>query len=144
MTTAVLTATGRAAAIHWETSLFAPSRETVVRTEAAGEQVSARAAYQLVLHARAVLVDIRAQAQRLAHGTVAPRLRPVVADAGELLDGRFGHGTHVLVLCQEGYAAQLTAAALAHLGVRAAAVVGGLDAWRAAGLPTVSGDASAA
>jgi rhodanese-related sulfurtransferase len=44
--------------------------------------------------------------------------------------------TPVLVLCQEGYASSLAAATLVRLGLtRATDVVGGLRAWREAGLP---------
>ena len=44
--------------------------------------------------------------------------------------------TRVLVLCQEGYASSLAAATLVRLGLnRATDIVGGLRAWREAGLP---------
>ena len=46
------------------------------------------------------------------------------------------HDTRILVLCQEGYASSLAAATLVRLGLtRATDVVGGLRAWREAGLP---------
>ena len=154
----------RATAIHWETRLFsspaAPAPSTgpvapvgvddlVDQARATYERVSPRAAYQLVLHGRAVLVDIRPEAQRRAEGEVDPALRPVVIERNVLewrLDPRSSarlrwtsFETPVLVLCQEGYASSLAAASLVRLGLtRATDVVGGLRAWREAGLPLAS------
>lgn len=49
----------------------------------------------------------------------------------------------MIVLCSEGYTSSLAAAALHQLGlVRATDVVGGFAAWRAAGLPSSTGDGS--
>ena len=85
----------RAAAIHWETRLFSrpttpaaarvhtPSvtvDDLVEEARATYQRMSPRAAYQLVLHGRAVLVDIRPEAQRRAEGEVDPALRPVVIE----------------------------------------------------------------
>jgi len=45
----------------------------------------------------------------------------------------------VIVLCEHGYSSSLAAATLAELGVpRVGDVVGGYDAWVAAGLPTAA------
>ncbi len=152
-----------AALTAWETSQFcspvrpAP-RPAVVPSETAAtvddlveearstyERVSAREAYQLVLFRRAVLVDIRPEAQRRAEGEVHPGLAPVVIERNVLewrLDPRSSarlpwvtEQTRVLVLCQEGYASSLAAATLVRLGVQATDVDGGLRAWREAGLP---------
>lgn len=112
-------------------------------------RVSARAAYQEVLYGRAVLVDIRPAAQRAREGQVAPHLQPLVVERN-VLEWRFdprsdarlpvaGHGTRVIVLCQEGYTSSLAADALVRLGVeRATDVVGGFRAWREAGLPVAA------
>ena len=150
----------------WETSLFsAPARPTVQpatggtsgvatvddlvdEARSTYVRISVRAAYQLVLFGRAVLVDIRPEAQRRAEGEVAPALAPVVVERN-VLEWRFDprssarlpwvtEETQVLVLCQEGYASSLAAATLVRLGVRATDVVGGLRAWREAGLPLAS------
>ena len=44
-----------------------------------------------------------------------------------------------IVLCSEGYASSLAAAALQELGLwRATDVIGGFRAWREAGLPTAT------
>jgi rhodanese-related sulfurtransferase len=154
----VVTAT---ASVHWETRLFAdpvtagrgldaPVYEGVddqlgdARSRLA--RVSPRAAYQELLHGRAVLVDIRPAAQRAQEGEVATLLRPLVVERN-VLEWRFdprhearlpvaSADLRVLVLCQEGYTSSLAADALLRIGVRRATdVVGGFRAWREAGLP---------
>ncbi|MEP6854107.1 MAG: rhodanese-like domain-containing protein [Pedococcus sp.] len=112
-------------------------------------RISVRAAYQEVLHGRALLVDIRPAAQRAAEGEVAAHLFPLVVERN-VLEWRFdprhearlpqaGWETRVLVLCQEGFTSSLAADALLHLGVlRSTDVVGGFKAWREAGLPMQS------
>ncbi|WP_341870567.1 rhodanese-like domain-containing protein [Flexivirga meconopsidis] len=114
-------------------------------------RISPRAAFQEVLHQRAVLVDIRPAAQRAAEGEVAPSLAPLVVERN-VLEWRFdprhearlplAHpDLRVIVLCQEGYTSSLAADSLARIGVwRATDVIGGFAAWRAFGLP-VAGDA---
>ena len=146
---------------HWETQLFSGTTLTARGWEAptyAGideqladarsrlRRTSVRAAYQEVLHGRALLVDIRPAAQRAAEGEVAAHLAPLVVERN-VLEWRFdprhearlpqaGWETRVLVLCQEGYTSSLAADALLRLGVhRSTDVVGGFKAWREAGLP---------
>lgn len=95
--------------------------------------------------AGAVLVDIRPAAQRAAEGEVPGALLV----ERNVLEWRFdpasdarlpvatGHHLQVIVLCSEGYTSSLAAASLLDLGLhRATDVVGGFQAWRAAGLPT--------
>ena len=93
--------------------------------------------------ARAVLVDIRPAAQRAAEGEIPGAL---IVERN-VLEWRFdpeidtrvpeaGHDTLVIVVCSEGYTSSLAAASLLDLGVPATDVVGGFQAWRAAGLPT--------
>jgi len=91
----------------------------------------------------AVLVDIRSESQRAADGeipgaTVVPR---------NVLEWRLDPGcTHrdpelvqpgqrVILICHEGYQSSLAAATLRRFGVDATDVVGGAQAWSAAGLP---------
>ena len=95
----------------------------------------------------AVLVDIRPHAQRLLEGEVPDSL---VVERN-VLEWRFDpassarlpiadHGLQVVVLCSQGYTSSLAAAALQQLGIhRANEVVGGFQAWQAAGLPTAPG-----
>ena len=49
------------------------------------------------------------------------------------------------MVCRQGYSSSLAAASLQALGLwRATDVVGGVEAWLAAGLPTVPGPADVA
>jgi rhodanese-related sulfurtransferase len=95
--------------------------------------------------AGALLVDTRPVAQREADGEVPGalvvernvlewRLDPA-SDAR--LPEATDHDVEVIVLCNEGYASSLAADSLRSLGLhRATDVVGGYQAWAAAGLPT--------
>ena len=91
----------------------------------------------------AVLVDVRAETQRAADGTVPGALfipRNVLEwrcdPASEWRDERVGAGRQVVVMCDAGYQSSLAAATLLDLGVDATDLEGGFQAWRAAGLPT--------
>jgi rhodanese-related sulfurtransferase len=44
-----------------------------------------------------------------------------------------------VLVCTEGYASSLAAASLVQLGLDATDIVGGIEAWQAAGLPVVGG-----
>jgi rhodanese-related sulfurtransferase len=90
----------------------------------------------------AVVVDIRPAAQRAEHGELPGallvdrnvlewRLDPTSDAALPIADDDL----HVIVLCQQGYSSSLAAAALQDVGVRNATdVIGGHDAWVAAGV----------
>jgi rhodanese-related sulfurtransferase len=119
--------------------LLDDSRSRLVR-------VTARAAYQEVLFGRAVLVDIRPQAQREQEGEVRPDLGPVVIERNVLewrLDPRHPSSLpiadldlRVILMCQEGYTSSLAADVLLRLGIhRSTDIVDGFVAWREAGLP---------
>lgn len=94
----------------------------------------------------AVLVDIRPAAQRAASG----QIRDAIVVERNVLEWRFDptsgarlpiadrYDLPVIVYCQEGYTSSLAAAALHDLGLfRATDLIGGIAAWRAAGLPVV-------
>ncbi|MEI5101225.1 rhodanese-like domain-containing protein [Streptomyces sp. PmtG] len=50
-----------------------------------------------------------------------------------------GHDLRIIVVCNEGYASSLAAHSLHQLGLRRATdLIGGFQAWRAAGLPVAS------
>jgi rhodanese-related sulfurtransferase len=50
------------------------------------------------------------------------------------------HDQAVILFCNEGYASSLAAATLQQLGLRNATdMIGGFQAWRAAGFPTTRG-----
>jgi len=92
----------------------------------------------------ALLVDIRYEALRRGDGTIPGAL---VIERNELqwrldplcpyrLPQAEHHDLEVLVLCNEGYASSLAAVDLHDLGLhRATDVIGGFQAWAAAGLP---------
>jgi rhodanese-related sulfurtransferase len=93
----------------------------------------------------ALLVDIRPADQRSVGGdipgaTVIDRnvLEWRLAPASEWrIDAVDGPKTRVILLCNEGYSSSLAAATLKELGlVNATDVIGGFQAWKAAGLPT--------
>lgn len=98
----------------------------------------------------ALLVDTRTEWQRAAQGEVPGavvidrtvlewRLDPASAAA---IPEATGHDLHVVVLCRQGFSSSLAAASLRALGLsRATDVIGGVEAWAAAGLPLGAGPA---
>ncbi|MCD0484690.1 sulfurtransferase [Streptacidiphilus sp. ASG 303] len=108
------------------------------------DRVTPRQADAAVREEGALLVDIRYAALRERDGTVPGAL---VVERNELewrldpqcdhrLPEAVHHGLRVIVLCNEGYASSLAAASLRELGLhRATDMVGGFQAWAAAGLP---------
>lgn len=99
--------------------------------------------------AGALLVDIRYEALRRQDGTIPGAL---IVERNELewrldplcdykLPQAEHHDLDVLVLCNEGYASSLAALSLHALGLRRATdVIGGFQAWAAAGLPVIAPD----
>lgn len=96
----------------------------------------------------AVLVDIRSETQRARDGTV-PGARFVPRN---VLEWRLDPSSRsrdpelaqadalIVVMCDEGYQSSLAAVTLQELGLsRATDLVGGFQAWRAAGLPVEPG-----
>jgi rhodanese-related sulfurtransferase len=116
--------------------LLERARRDLVRVEP--EQAAAE------LAGGALLVDIRPADQRSAGGDIPGaavidrnvlewRLAP---DSEWRIDAVDGPKTRVIVLCNEGYSSSLAAATLKELGlVNATDVIGGFQAWKAAGLP---------
>jgi rhodanese-related sulfurtransferase len=97
----------------------------------------------------AVLVDIRSEAQRARDGTLPGakwfprnvlewRLDPSSPDRDPEAARR---DVPVIVMCDEGYQSSLAAATLRRFGLDATDVIGGFQAWRAAGLPVEPGEA---
>ncbi|GAA1294840.1 rhodanese-like domain-containing protein [Streptomyces sanglieri] len=92
----------------------------------------------------ALLVDIRYAELRERDGLIPGAL---VIERNELewrLDPRgshrapqaVSHDLRIVVICNEGYASSLAVASLRQLGLhRATDLIGGFQAWRAAGLP---------
>jgi rhodanese-related sulfurtransferase len=90
----------------------------------------------------ALLVDIRSRDARERDGVVPGSLhvpRTVLewrADPhGAWRNPELVAAERVLLLCDHGYSSIFAAAQLAELGYAAGDVVGGFEAWRAAGLP---------
>jgi rhodanese-related sulfurtransferase len=102
------------------------------------------------MEAGALLVDTRTSSQRARQGD----LQGVVVIDRTVLEWRLdptcphripeatGDDVLVVVVCRQGYSSSLAAASLRRLGLwRATDVVGGAEAWVAAGLPLASGPA---
>lgn len=95
----------------------------------------------------ATLVDIRSSDARRRDGAVPGALhipRTVLEwrlePGGASRTPYVPEGTPVVLLCDQGYSSIFAAAALVAMGVHAADVVGGFEAWREAGLPVVAVD----
>lgn len=118
-------------------AVLAEARDRLVRLEP-------RDAYEAV-RAGAVLIDIRPEVYRVAEGTIPGALIIERNDLEWRLDPASAarlpvaaYDLHVVLVCNEGYASSLAAAALHELGVRSATdLIGGFRAWRTAGLPVV-------
>ncbi|WP_435847735.1 rhodanese-like domain-containing protein [Streptomyces fumanus] len=110
-------------------------------------RVGPREAYEAARAGDALLVDIRYAALREKDGLIPGAL---VIERNELewrLDPQgshrvpeaTGHDVRAVVVCDEGYASSLAAESLHRLGLRRATdLIGGFQAWRAAGLPVVA------
>ncbi len=90
-------------------------------------------------------MDIRPDWQRAAEGSIPGALLiernhlewRLDSTSDARIPAATDHDMAVVVFCSEGYTASLAAAALQDLGLhRATDLVGGFQAWRAAGLPT--------
>jgi rhodanese-related sulfurtransferase/predicted small metal-binding protein len=97
---------------------------------------------QVAMAAGALIIDIRSEAQRRAHGMVPGALavdRNVLewrCDPGcPARDPRIDSLRALIVMCNQGFQSSLAAATLRALGRDATDLIGGFQAWRAAGLP---------
>lgn len=118
--------------------------EHLERVRAEYARVEASEAYDDARAGEALLVDIRYAALRERDGVIPGAL---VVERNELewrldpqgshrLPEATDHDLRVVVICNEGYASSLAAASLHQLGLhRATDLVGGFQAWKAAGLP---------
>ncbi|MQY09931.1 Thiosulfate sulfurtransferase GlpE [Streptomyces sp. RB5] len=121
--------------------------ELLERVRAGLDRIEPHEAYEAAQDGGALLVDIRYAALRNRDGLIPGAL---VIERNELewrLDPRgshrvpqaTSHDLPVVIICNEGYASSLAAASLRQLGLhRATDLVGGFQAWRAAGLPVAS------
>ncbi|GAX53593.1 rhodanese-like domain-containing protein [Streptomyces olivochromogenes] len=111
------------------------------------DRVEAEEAHSAAQAGEALLVDIRYAALRERDGLIPGAL---VVERNELewrLDPQgshrapeaTSHDLRVVVVCNEGYASSLAAVSLHQLGLhRATDLVGGFQAWKAAGLPVTA------
>ena len=115
--------------------LLAEARAEIDRLSPAEAQEAAREG--------AILVDIRPLEQRQRDGLV-PGADVVQRDVVEWrLDPRGAHrdpnlarpDCRVILICDEGYQSSLVAATVRRFGLDACDVIGGVQAWSAAGLP---------
>jgi rhodanese-related sulfurtransferase len=110
------------------------------------DRLDPAAAARAVEQDGALLVDIRYGALRDRDGTIPGA---VIVERNELewrldplgshrLAQVTGHDLPVVILCNEGWASSLAAVSLHDLGLHAATdLIGGFQAWRAAGLPVI-------
>jgi rhodanese-related sulfurtransferase len=100
--------------------------------------------------AGALLIDTRTESQRRVQGELPGalvidrtvlewRLDPASPDR---IPEATGYDLHVVVVCRQGYSSSLAAAGLQAVGLRRATdLIGGVEAWQAAGLPMTDGPA---
>ena len=127
------------------TATFASVDELLDAARGGLDRISPREAFARVGRG-ALIVDIRPAWQRELDGEIPGS---VIVERNHLewrLHPRSGaslpwatDGQEWIVVCTEGYTSSLAAAALVSLGLPAGDVVGGIHAWRAAGLPVVPG-----
>ncbi|WTR75373.1 rhodanese-like domain-containing protein [Streptomyces zaomyceticus] len=110
------------------------------------DRIGPRAAYEAYEAGDALLVDTRYAALRERDGLIPGalvvernelewRLDPLGSHRAAEADS---HDLRVVVLCNEGYASSLAAESLRRLGLhRATDLIGGFQAWKAAGLPVL-------
>ncbi|CAL9417789.1 rhodanese-like domain-containing protein [Streptomyces sp. Tu 3180] len=120
--------------------------ELLERVRSGYRRIEPQDAHEAARTGEALLVDIRYAALRDRDGLIPGA---VVVERNELewrLDPRGGHrlpeatshDLRVVVICNEGYASSLAAESLHRLGLhRATDLIGGFQAWRAAGLPVL-------
>ncbi|MEW2304019.1 rhodanese-like domain-containing protein [Streptomyces sp. NPDC006655] len=118
--------------------------ELLERVRTGYRRAEAQEAHDEAQVGEALLVDIRYAALRERDGLIPGAL---VIERNELewrLDPQgshkipeaTGHDLRIVVICNEGYASSLAAASLHQLGLhRATDLIGGFQAWKAAGLP---------
>ncbi|MFF0225121.1 rhodanese-like domain-containing protein [Streptomyces sp. NPDC004629] len=121
--------------------------ELLEQVRAGYRRIEPREAYDAAQGGEALLVDIRYAALRERDGLIPGAL---VIERNELewrLDPQgshrspeaTGHDLRVVVICNEGYASSLAVSSLHRLGLhRATDLIGGFQAWKAAGLPVAS------
>jgi rhodanese-related sulfurtransferase len=92
----------------------------------------------------AILIDTRCSDDRRSHGAIPGSIHVPLSVLFWRLDPTSGHNDRrlsdptraIVLLCADGYSSSLAAATLQDIGfARATDVIGGFNAWAAAGLP---------
>ena len=118
--------------------LLAAARDRIERLTPEGASGAASAG--------ALLVDIRCGDDRRSAGTIPGSVHVPLSVLFWRLDPSSGHndpalsdlGRPIVLVCAHGYSSSLAAATLRDLGfARVADVIGGFEAWAAAGLPVL-------
>ena len=95
----------------------------------------------------ALLIDTRTFEQRSRDGEIPGALvidRTVLEwrldpSSPDRIPEAVDHNVRIIIICHEGHSSSLAAASLQDLGlVKATDVIGGFEAWKAAGLPTTN------
>ncbi|WP_226343867.1 rhodanese-like domain-containing protein [Agilicoccus flavus] len=120
--------------VLWQVELFSTTAPAVPEAGA----VSPRAAYQDALAGRAVLLDVRSDAERATEGALHPALPVRVATTGAELADLAGAARVHLVGSADGGPEPATFAGFDPGHPRVTVVRGGFAAWRAAGLPVAT------
>ena len=97
----------------------------------------------------ALLVDTRTETQRARQGDLPGAIvidRTVLEwrldpEGPDRIPEAGTPGVRVIVVCRQGYSSSLAARSLQQLGLHATDVIGGVEAWLAAGLPLAEGPA---
>lgn len=129
-----------------------PARRTIADLLGAAraqlDRLEPAAAYRAMVDDDALLVDTRCAELRRDSGRIPGSVHIPLSVLFWRLDPTSGHddpslsdsARQVVLLCAHGYSSSLAAATLRELGfTRATDVVGGFEAWAAAGLPVEAG-----
>lgn len=129
-----------------------PARRTIADLLGAAraqlDRLEPAAAYRAMVADDALLVDTRCAELRRDSGRIPGSVHIPLSVLFWRLDPTSGHddpslsdsARQVVLLCAHGYSSSLAAATLRELGfTRATDVVGGFEAWAAAGLPVEAG-----
>jgi rhodanese-related sulfurtransferase len=120
-----------------------PTVEQLLEAARAGLERLTPADALAAQRAGAVVVDIRSESQRARDGEIPGARR----HPRNVLEWRLDPGCEhrdrdvarrdlrVVLICDEGFQSSLAAATVRRFGVDATDVIGGFQAWRAAGLP---------
>ena len=124
--------------------------EAVLAEARAGVRRLTPAQAQAAVDRGALLVDTRTEAQRAEQGELPGALvidRTVLEwrldPASDFrIEEATGYDREIVVVCRQGYSSSLAAESLRRIGLhRATDLVGGVEAWKAAGLPLGDGPA---